>query len=44
MPQLKPAQLQRQLDGRKVDVRLLGGQQTRLAVDDVALSEGVLLT
>ena len=41
---LLSAQLQRQLYGRKVDVRLLGGQQTRLAVDDVALSEGVLLT
>ena len=40
---LLSAQLQRQLDGRKVDVRLLGGQQTRLAVDEVALSEGVLL-
>ncbi len=41
---LLAAQLQRQLDGRKVDVRLLGGQQTHLPVDDVALSEGVLLT
>jgi hypothetical protein len=41
---LLSAQLQRQLDGRKVDVRLLSGQQTRLTVDDVALSEGVLLT
>jgi len=41
---LLSAQLQRQLEGRKVDVRLLSGQQTRLTLDDIALSEGVLLT
>jgi len=41
---LLAAQLQRQLDGRKVDVRLLGGHQNHLPIDDVALSEGALLT
>lgn len=41
---LLSAQLQRHLNGRKVDVRLLGGQQARLTVDDVALAESVLLT
>ena len=41
---LLAAQLQRQLDGRKVDVRLLDGVQASLPVDDIALSEGVLLT
>jgi hypothetical protein len=40
---LLAAQLQRQLDGRKVDVRLLGDTQNTLAVDKVALSEGILL-
>ena len=40
---LLAAQLQRQLDGRKVDVRLLCGAQVILPVDDIALSEGVLL-
>jgi predicted nucleotidyltransferase len=40
---LLAAQLQRQLDGRKVDVRLLSGAQGVLPVDDIALSEGVLL-
>lgn len=41
---LLAAQLQRQLDGRKVDVRLLDAHQAHLPVDEVALSEGVLLT
>jgi hypothetical protein len=41
---LLAAQLQRQLDGRKVDVRLLDGVQASLPVDNIALSEGVLLT
>lgn len=41
---LLAAQLQRQLDGRKVDVRLLDGMQASLPVDNIALSEGVLLT
>lgn len=41
---LLAAQLQRQLDGRKVDVRLLDATQNILSVDTVALSEGVLLT
>lgn len=41
---LLAAQLQRQLDGRKVDVRLWDEKQTILPVDQVALSEGVLLT
>lgn len=41
---LLAAQLQRQLDGRKVDVRLLDTTQDTLSVDKVALSEGVLLT
>ena len=36
---LLAAQLQRQLDGRKVD-----GVQASLPVDNIALSEGVLLT
>ena len=40
---LLAAQLQRQLDGRKVDVRLLAGAQAILPVDDIALSEGILL-
>ena len=40
---LLAAQLQRQLDGRKVDVRLLAGHQTPLPIDVVAFSEGVLL-
>jgi predicted nucleotidyltransferase len=40
---LLAAQLQRQLDGRKVDVRLLVDTQNTLAVDKVALSEGILL-
>jgi predicted nucleotidyltransferase len=40
---LLAAQLQRQLDGRKVDVCLLVDTQTTLAVDKVALSEGILL-
>ena len=41
---LLAVQLQRQLDGRKVDVRLLDGVQASLPVDNIALSEGVLLT
>jgi len=41
---LLAAQLQRQLDGRKVDVRLLVTTQNTLPVDTVALSEGILLT
>lgn len=41
---LLAAQLQRQFDGRKVDVRLLDGVQASLPVDNIALSEGVLLT
>ena len=41
---LLAAQLQRQLDGRKVDVRLLVTTQNTLPVDQVALSEGILLT
>ena len=41
---LLAAQLQRQLDGRKVDVRLLDTTQDTLSVDKVALSEGVLLS
>jgi predicted nucleotidyltransferase len=40
---LLAAQLQRQLDGRKVDVRLLAATQTALPVDTVALAEGILL-
>lgn len=40
---LLAAQLQRQLDGRKVDVRLLVGAQSILPVDDIALSKGVLI-
>lgn len=40
---LLAAQLQRLLDGRKVDVRLLDKIQTTLPVDTVALSQGVLL-
>jgi hypothetical protein len=40
---LLAAQLQRQLDGRKVDVRLLAATQATLPVDAVALSEGILL-
>lgn len=40
---LLAAQLQRLLDGRKVDVRLLDKTQTTLPVDTVALSQGVLL-
>ena len=38
------AQLQRKLDGRKVDVRVLDASHPTLPVDLVALSEGVLLT
>jgi predicted nucleotidyltransferase len=41
---LLAAQLQRQLDGRKVDVRLLAGNQAHLPVDEVALSQGMLLS
>jgi hypothetical protein len=41
---LLAAQLQRQLDGRKVDVRLLDETQNALPVDALALSEGILLT
>jgi len=41
---LLAAQLQRKLDGRKVDVRLLVDTQNTLPVDAVALSEGILLT
>ena len=41
---LLAAQLQRKLDGRKVDVRLLVDAQNTLAVDAVALTEGILLT
>ncbi len=41
---LLAAQLQRKLDGRKVDVRLLVDAQNTLPVDTVALSEGILLT
>ena len=41
---LLAAQLQRLLDGRKVDVRLQDGVQASLPVDNIALSEGVLLT
>jgi hypothetical protein len=41
---LLAAQLQRKLDGRKVDVRLLVDTQNTLPVDTVALSEGILLT
>lgn len=41
---LLAAKLQRQLDGRKVDVRLLDATQDTLSVDKVALTEGVLLT
>ena len=41
---LLAALLQRQLDGRKVDIRLLDARLTHLPVDDVALSNGVLLT
>ena len=41
---LLAAHLQRQLDGRKVDVRLLDTTQDSLSVDKVALSEGILLT
>jgi predicted nucleotidyltransferase len=40
---LLAAQLQRQLDGRKVDVRLQVEMQNTLPVDTVALSEGILL-
>lgn len=40
---LLAAQLQRQLDGRKVDVRLLAATQTVLPVDTVALADGILL-
>jgi predicted nucleotidyltransferase len=40
---LLAAQLQRQLDGRKVDVRLLAATQAALPVDTVALAEGILL-
>ena len=40
---LLAAQLQRQLDGRKVDVRLLASTQATLPVDAVALSKGILL-
>ena len=40
---LLSAQLQRKLDGRKVDVRLLDTTQDTLSVDKVALSEGILL-
>jgi predicted nucleotidyltransferase len=41
---LLAAQLQRQLDGRKVDVRLLDETQNALPVDALALSQGILLT
>ncbi len=41
---LLSAQLQRKLDGRKVDVRVLDTSHPSLPVDLVALSEGVLLT
>jgi hypothetical protein len=41
---LLAVQLQRKLDGRKVDVRLLVDTQNTLPVDTVALSEGILLT
>ena len=41
---LLSAQLQRKLDGRKVDVRVLDASHPTLPVDVVALSEGVLLT
>jgi hypothetical protein len=37
------AKLERQLGGRKVDVRLLTPSMTRHPVDTVALSEGVVL-
>lgn len=40
---LLAAQLQRQLDGRKVDVRLQVDTHNTLPVDTVALSEGILL-
>lgn len=38
------AQLQRLLDGRKVDIRLLDDAQALLPVDHIALSEGILLS
>ena len=41
---LLAAQLQRQLDGRKVDVLLQVDTHNTLPVDTVALSEGILLT
>lgn len=40
---LLSAQLQRKLDGRKVDVRVLDASHPALPVDLVALAEGVLL-
>ena len=40
---LLAAQLQRQLDGRKVDIRLLDEMHDVLPVDEVALSQGILL-
>lgn len=39
---LLAAPLQRQLDGRKVDVRLLVETQNTLDVDKVALAQGIL--
>lgn len=41
---LLAAHLQRKLEGRKVDVRLLDAKHQILPVDLVALSEGVLLS
>jgi predicted nucleotidyltransferase len=40
---LLAVQLQRQLDGRKVDIRLLDEMHDVLPVDEVALSQGILL-
>ncbi|MFN4102865.1 MAG: hypothetical protein ACK4GB_00875 [Tepidimonas sp.] len=40
---LLSARLQRRLDGRAVDVRLLAPGMQRQPIDDVALNQGVLL-
>lgn len=37
------AKLERLLEGRKVDVRLIDASQTAQAIDHIALKEGVLL-